>query len=93
MRKSTLSSRNEDMFSPASARPGDYDSQTAQAIAVMSKLESRLKSGGEPLRNSVVAVSQMMCEFWEAGISGTDDPRESEDRIRLRALAARLRHS
>lgn len=75
-------------FSPASARPGDYDTQTRQAIAVMQKLQLRLTEEGEAIRPAVTAVAGMMCGWWESGISGTDDPREAGDRARLRVLAA-----
>ncbi|MEN4582601.1 hypothetical protein ABEG75_23765 [Pantoea agglomerans] len=77
-------------FSPASARPGDYDAQTRQAIAVMQKLQARLTEEGEAIRPAVTAVAGMMCGWWESGISGTDDPREAGDRVRLRVLAAAL---
>ncbi|WP_336749930.1 hypothetical protein [Pantoea vagans] len=77
-------------FSPASARPGDYDAQTCQAIAVMNKLQTRLTEEGAAIRPAVTAVAGMMCAWWESGISGTNDPREADDRARLRALAAAL---
>lgn len=77
-------------FLPAAARPGDYDAQTCQAITVMNKLRALLTEKGEAVRPSVTAVAGMMCEWWEMGILGTDDPREAADRARLRTLAAAL---
>lgn len=78
-------------FAPASARPGDYAAQTAQAAAVMEKLAARLHRDGERIRPAVLAVAGMMCEWWEQGIAGTQDPREDADRDRLLAMAAALR--
>lgn len=77
-------------FSPASARPGDYDAQTRQAISVMQKLQIRLTEEGAAIRPAVTAVASMMCAWWESGISGTDDPQEVADRARLRALSTAL---
>lgn len=84
---------SESGFTPASARPGDYAAQTAQAAAVLEKLAARLHSDGERIRPAVMAVAGMMCEWWEQGIAGTQDPREDADRARLQAMAAALRTS
>lgn len=80
-------------FTPASARPGDYAAQTAQATAILERLAARLHSDGERIRPSVLAVAGMMSEWWEQGIAGTQDPREHADRARLQAMAAALRSS
>lgn len=80
-------------FVPASARPGDYAGQTAQAIAIMEKLAARLRTDGECIRPKAIAVSSMACEWWEQGIAGTQDPREETDRARLQAMSAALRIS
>lgn len=80
-------------FTPASARPGDYAAQTAQATAVLEKLAARLHTEGERIRPAVLAVAGMMYEWWEQGIAGTQDPHEDVDRARLQAMAAALRTS
>lgn len=79
-----------DVFTPARARPGDYDAQTAQACAVMQRPALRLSAAGAPLRSSVTAVVQMIYDAREKGTAGTHDPREAADRIRLQALATGL---
>lgn len=59
----------------------------------MEMLAAKLSDGDESLRESDVATAGMMCEWWEQGISGTEDVRTSEDKARLQAMAKALRHS
>lgn len=76
-----------DFFTPARARPGDYDAQTAHACDVMQRPALRLSAAGKILRPSVTAVAQMMYGAREKDTAGTHDPREAADRMRLQSLA------